>query len=83
MNQHCVEIVTSSPTAANPASDLDAHQDSISIAVANTGREPGEALCKIPDDGVKLLKRLDKLGPRDQIRAGDPHAHPHDDISSY
>ena len=46
---------------------LDAHKDSISIAVAKAGREPAESRGMIPNDGLKLLKRLDNLGPRDQI----------------
>lgn len=46
---------------------LDAHKDSISIAVAKAGREPAEPLGRIPNDGLKLLKRLDRLGPRERI----------------
>ena len=46
---------------------LDAHKDSISIAVAMSGRRPAEPLGRIPNDGVKLLKRLDQLGPRERI----------------
>jgi len=46
---------------------LDAHKDSISIAVAKSGREAAEPIGRIPNDGVKLLKKLDRLGPRDRI----------------
>jgi transposase len=46
---------------------LDVHKDSISIAVAQHGREPARQLVKIPNDFVKLLKRLDRLGARDSI----------------
>lgn len=46
---------------------FDVHKDSISIAIAKRGRTAAEPTGKIPNDGVKLLKRLDKLGPRDQI----------------
>jgi len=44
---------------------LDAHKDS--IAVAKSGREPAESMGRIPNDGLKLLKWLDKLGSRDQV----------------
>ena len=46
---------------------LDVHKDSISIAVAKSGRDPAEPMGAIPNDGVKLLKRLDRLGPRDRL----------------
>ena len=46
---------------------LDVHKDSICMAVAHSGREPSRELGKIPNDLVKLLKRLDRLGSRDAI----------------
>lgn len=46
---------------------LDVHKDSISLAVAKRGREPAEPYGRIPNDGIKLLKKLDKLGRRQQI----------------
>lgn len=46
---------------------LDVHADSISIAVAKAGRKPAESRGMIPNDGVKLLKRLDGIGPRGEI----------------
>ena len=42
---------------------LDVHQDTISIAVAESGREPARLLETIPADGWLLLKVLDRLGP--------------------
>ncbi len=46
---------------------LDVHKDSISLAAGKAGREPAESIGRIPNDGVRLLKRLDKLGAREQI----------------
>lgn len=46
---------------------MDAHKDTISIAVAKEGRDPAETLGTIPNDGLRLLKHLDRLGPREQI----------------
>jgi transposase len=46
---------------------LDVHKDSISIAVARHGREEARQLAKIPNDSVKLLKKLDQLGARESI----------------
>ena len=43
---------------------LDVHKDSISIAVAENGREPARLLETIPADGIQLLKVLDRLGPK-------------------
>lgn len=46
---------------------LDVHKDSISIATASRGRKPASQLGVIPNDTVKLLKKLDRLGARDSI----------------
>ena len=40
------------------------HKDSISIAVACEGRDPAQPLVRIPNDPTRLLKKLDRLGPR-------------------
>ena len=42
---------------------LDVHKDSISVAVAESGREPARLLETIPADESLLLKVLDRLGP--------------------
>ena len=47
---------------------LDVHRDTIVIAVARSGREPAMQLATIPHDVVALLKLLDDLGPRSQLR---------------
>lgn len=46
---------------------LDVHKDSISIGVAQPGREPGKLLTKIAHHLPKLLKQLDKLGTPAQL----------------
>jgi len=46
---------------------LDVHKDSISIAIAESGRDPATAFGQIRSDGVRLLKKLDRLGPRGSI----------------
>lgn len=46
---------------------LDVHKDSISIAVALEGRDRAEQLARIPNDPTRLLKKLDRLGPRSQL----------------
>jgi len=46
---------------------LDVHKDSISIAVAREGRDPSEPLARIPNDPSRLLKKLDRLGPRTDL----------------
>jgi transposase len=46
---------------------LDVHKDSISIAFAEDGRSAATSLGSIRNDGIRLLKKLDRLGPRDQI----------------
>lgn len=46
---------------------LDVHKDSISIGVAQPGREPGKLLTKIAHHLPKLLKQLDKLGTPSQL----------------
>ncbi len=45
---------------------LDVHSKSISIAVA-TGREQAEYLRQVPNDLTRLLKELDRLGPRPSL----------------
>ncbi len=47
---------------------LDVHQDSISVAVAENGREPARLLETIPADEWLLLKVLDRLGPQSRLR---------------
>jgi len=47
---------------------LDVHKDSISIAVAENGREPARLLETIPADGIQLLKVLGRLGPKARLR---------------
>ena len=44
---------------------LDAHKDSIAIATAKAGRSDPRRVATIPNDTARLLKALDKLGPRD------------------
>lgn len=46
---------------------LDVHKDSISIGVAQPGREPGRLLSKVGHHLPKLLKQLDKLGTPAQL----------------
>ena len=46
---------------------LDVHKDSISIGVAQPGREPGRLLSKLGHHLPKLLKLLDKLGTPAQL----------------
>lgn len=46
---------------------LDVHKDSVSIGVAQPGREPGKLLTKIAHHLPKLLKQLDKLGTPAQL----------------
>lgn len=46
---------------------LDVHKESISIAVAPEGRDPAQELARIPNDPTRLLKKLDRLGPRTQL----------------
>ena len=47
---------------------LDVHKDSISIAVAENGREPAQLLETIAADELLLLKVLDRLGPKARLR---------------
>lgn len=47
---------------------LDVHQDTITIAVADEGRSPAEALGTIANDWLALSKVLDRLGPPQQLR---------------
>jgi len=47
---------------------LDVHQDSIAVALAESGREPARLLETIPADESLLLKLLDRLGPKSRLR---------------
>ena len=47
---------------------LDVHKDSISVAVAESGRDPARLLETIPADEWLLLKVLDRLGPKSRLR---------------
>jgi len=47
---------------------LDVHKDSISIAVADSGREPAKLLQTVAADELLLWKVLDRLGPRARLR---------------
>ena len=46
---------------------LDVHKDSITIAEAPAGRGPAAHRGTIPGSDLKLLRKLDQLGPRDTI----------------
>jgi transposase len=47
---------------------LDVHKDSISVAVAENGRQPARLLETVPADEWLLLKVLDRLGPKSRLR---------------
>ncbi len=47
---------------------LDVHKDSISIAVAEHGRDPAKFLGHIPNDLTRLLRKLEKLGPAERVQ---------------
>lgn len=47
---------------------LDVHKQSIVIAVAEAGRQPGHLVATVPNDFKALSKVLDRLGPRSAIR---------------
>jgi transposase len=47
---------------------LDVHRDTIVIAVARSGREPAMQFGTIPHDVLALVKLLDELGPRSELR---------------
>jgi transposase len=47
---------------------LDVHRDTISIAVARSGREPAMLLATVPHDELSLFKVLGELGPQSQLR---------------
>lgn len=47
---------------------LDVHAKSVAIAVAEEGREPAQALSQVPNDLGRILKTLDRLGPRGSLR---------------
>ena len=47
---------------------LDVHKDSISVAVAESGREPARLLETVPAEEWLLLKVLDRLGPKSRLR---------------
>lgn len=46
---------------------LDVHSKSIAVAIA-TGRDPAVYVCDLTNDFARLLKVLDRLGPRDVLR---------------
>lgn len=46
---------------------LDAHKDSITIARADPGRDPGRVVGKVPHDLQRLLKVLGKIGSPDEL----------------
>jgi transposase len=47
---------------------LDVHKDSISVAVAENGRGPAQLWETIPADELRLLKLLERLGPKARLR---------------
>ena len=47
---------------------LDVHADSITFAVAEEGRSEARHLVRLPNDLARLLKSLDRLGPRVSLR---------------
>jgi hypothetical protein len=47
---------------------LDVHKESISVAVAESGREPARLLETVPAEEWLLLKVLDRLGPKARLR---------------
>jgi transposase len=46
---------------------LDTHKDSITIARADPGREPGRIVAKVPHDVAKLIKQLARIGTPQQL----------------
>ncbi len=46
---------------------LDVHKDTISVAVAEPGRDLARGIGTLPNDGVRLLKRLKKFGPLEDL----------------
>lgn len=47
---------------------LDVHSKTVSIAVAEEGREPAHHLSQVPNDLSRILKALDRLGPRECLQ---------------
>jgi len=47
---------------------LDVHADSITVAVAEEGRDEARHVGRYPNDLTRLLKALDRLGERDSLR---------------
>ena len=47
---------------------LDVHKDSITIAVAEEGREPAYVYAQIPNDWGELQKRLRRIAVKSQLR---------------
>lgn len=47
---------------------LDVHADSITVAVAEEGRSDAQHLGRFPNDLTRLLRTLDRLGPRSSLR---------------
>src|SRR5688500_490875 len=46
---------------------LDGHKDTIAMAVAETGRQPGRIIGTLAHDLKRLLKALAQFGPPDQV----------------
>jgi len=46
---------------------LDVHKETIAIAVADEGREPGYAVCTVRHDMTKMARQLRKLGTPEQL----------------
>lgn len=46
---------------------LDVHKDSITIAVAEAGREPARVVATVPHEVKALTRVLDRLGPRQAV----------------
>ena len=47
---------------------LDVHQDTIAVAVADSGQQPARLLETIAADEFTLLKVLERLGPKARLR---------------
>lgn len=47
---------------------LDVHADSITVAVAEEGRSEARHVARYPNDLTRLLRALDRLGPRASLR---------------
>lgn len=47
---------------------LDVHAKTVAIAVAEEGRAPAQPLTQVPNDLGRILRALDRLGPREALR---------------